>query len=236
MQRNAQRRSCAVLALIALAPSAYAQTIVPNPYLNTQLPPWTAFLSAAPDPAGSGNAPVWQATPDFDGSPASGSALIQLGTGAPPLNTAPPVEAVNAVNGASGIAQCVNFASVTQVDYLNYSLAFRRPAATVADSSVSATVEIRLFSAAGCSGFISGGTQQQTLTSANVPADTWQRVGDNGFVPTGAPVMAASAEIRGYLRQTGGAPSQAGYAINVDQFVLVLNSSTPVQLMHFEID
>jgi hypothetical protein len=224
----ATRRLCApvaaVLAAVALAPAAGAQTIVPNPHLDTQLAPWTAFVSAAPDPAGSGTAPAWQATPDVDGSATSGSALIHANTSAP------------ALNAASGMRQCFNFAGgPAPVSFLNYGMAFRLPATTAIDGSVNATVEMRLFSGAGCSGFIAGGTQGQDLASPAVVAGTWYRLADNSFVPPGAPVTAASVEVRGYLRQTGVTPTQADYAIDLDHFVVVLNSTTPVELLHFDI-
>ena len=69
-----------------------------------------------------------------------------------------------------------------------------------------------------------------------MPATTWYRISDNNFVPNGAPVMAASAEVRGYMRQTGATATQPDYAINLDHFVLVLNSTTPVELIRFQID
>lgn len=169
--------------------------------------------------------PAWQATPDVDANPASGSALIHVNASAP------------AANAASGIAQCFDFAGGPQaVSFLNYGMAFRRPAATAADGSVNATVEIRLYANAGCNGFLSGGTQGQDLAASGVTADTWYRIADNSFVPGGAPVTAASVQVRGYLRQTGAVPTQADYAIDLDQFVLVLNSTTPVELLHFDID
>ena len=218
--------TCALVALClaAAATTGAAQTIVPNPYLDTQLAPWTAFLSSAPDPVGSGGAPNWLATPDFNSSPASGSALIQINT---------PSQLTNA---ASGITQCFNFASPTSVTFFNYGMRFFVPATTVRDGSLTANVEVRLFSSAGCSGFISGGSQGQVIANAAVPAATWVALSDNSFIPAGAPLTAASAEVRASLRQNGGALTQASYAINVDQFVLVLNSTTPVQLMQFDVE
>lgn len=227
--RNASLRSMAMLLLVSAAPWAQAQTIVPNPYLNTQLTPWTAFVSAAPDPAGSGSAPSWVATPDFQNSAASGSAQVNF-------NAAPTLtEAVLAVNSTSGIAQCVDFAAPTSVTFYNYSMAFRAPPALVTDGSLAATVEVRLFSGAGCSGFLSGGSQGQVLSAAQVTNSTWYTLGDTSFVPMDSPVMAASAQVRAYLRQAG-ATTQTSYPINFDQFVLVLNSTTPVSLMHFDVN
>lgn len=216
--------TAAVSIALAFASPVGAQTLVPNPHLDTQLAPWTVFTSSAPDPVGGGAAPVWQSPPDVDGSVASGSALVRL----------TPVE--SAANTASGIAQCFDFAAPASVSFLNYGMAFQVPATTARDGAVSATVEMRLYSDAGCTGFLTGGTQGQTLAAASVPATTWYRIADNHFVPPNAPVTAASVQVRGYLRQTGSPPTQNDYAINLDHFVLVLNSTTPVELLHFDID
>lgn len=217
-------RGVVLVLLVASAPLAKAQTIVPNAHLTNELAPWEIFVSSAPDPLGSGTAPTWVAAPDIFDSPDSGSALVRIATSMP------------AENAASGIGQCVEFTSPTTIDFLNYGMAFRVPAATTLEGSLSATVEIRLFSGGDCTGFISGGTQAQTLAPGAVLPDTWYRIGDTGFVPVGAPIVAASAEIRGYLRQTGVFPSQSDYAINLDHFVLVLNSTTPVGLIHFDVE
>ncbi len=224
LRPGALLRGAILVLLIALVPLAKAQTIVPNAHLTNELTPWEVFVSSAPDPVGGGAAPTWVAGPDIFDSPDSGSALVRIATNAP------------AANAASGIGQCVEFTSPTAIDFLNYGMAFRVPAATTLEGSLSATVEIRLFSGGDCSGFISGGTQAQTLAPGAVLPDTWYRIGDTSFVPSGAPVMAASAEIRGYLRQTGVFPSQSDYAINLDHFVLVLNSTTPVGLIHFDVE
>lgn len=207
---------------IVTAPALHAQTIVPNPHLNTELPPWAAFHSAAPDPVGTGEAPIWQSPPDVDNNAGSGSSRVRL--------------TPSVANAASGISQCFDFAAPTSVNFFNYGMAFYVPAAATIDGSMSATVEVRLFSGVGCSGFLSGGTQGQTINAASVTSATWLRIGDNNFVPNNAPVTAASAEIRGYLRQTGGAPTQTDYALNLDHFVVVLNSTTPVELIRFQID
>lgn len=206
------------------AAAAKAQTIVPNAHLNTALAPWNVFVSAAPDVAGSGAVPVWMAVPDVDGSTASGSARIVLDSSASPRNA------------ASGVGQCVDFATPTSVAFLNYGMAYQVPPATPLDGSVRATVEVRLFANAGCGGFIGGGMQGQVLAAPGVLASTWYRLADTGFVPPGAPVMAASAEVRGYLRQTGAAQAASPFSINVDHFVLVLNSTTPVELIRFNVD
>lgn len=196
---------------------------MPNTNFDTELAPWTQFVSTAPDPSGSGAAPQWVATPDLDGNPASGSALIDIDTTSP------------ATDASSGIAQCVDFGAPASVSFVNYGMSFLVPGTTALDDSVSATVEIRLYSGAGCSGFISGGTQGQVLTGT-LTADTWYKLNDTGFTLPGAPVMVASAEVRGYLRQTGTAPTQAAYEVNVDHVFLILNSTTPVRLLDFHVE
>ena len=214
----------AAFVLVTAMSCAQAQTIVPNAQLDGSLPPWTAFTSSSPDPEGSGTPPAWQAAPDVDGNAASGSALIHIATSGP------------VANAASGMAQCFDFAGGAQsVSFLNYGMAFRLPATTTADGSVNATVEMRLFANAGCTGFLAGGTQGQNLTAAGTTAGTWYRLADNSFVPGGAPVSAASVQVRAYLRQTGAVPTQSDYAIDLDHFVVVLNSTTPVELLRFDI-
>ena len=47
-------------------------------------------------------------------------------------------------------------------------------------------------------------------------------------------VNAASVQVRGYLLRTT-TPGHAEYAIDLDNFVLVLNSTTPVELLRFDI-
>lgn len=217
-------RTGALFVLPFVAASALAQTIVPNANLDTQLAPWQPFLSAAPDPAGSGDAPAWVAAPDWNDSPTSGSARIDLRAG----GAAP--------NAASGMAQCVDFSSATLIHFVNYGMSFQVPATTADDGSLSATIELRLFADPGCNGFISGGTQGQTLVPGTAADAIWYSLGDNSFVPAGAPVTAASAQVRGYLRRTGTAPSQSDYPIHLDHFVLVLNDTTPVELMQFYVE
>ena len=183
--RASGRRWGAALLLAATAFAAHAQNTIPNPQFDTELAPWVTFASSAPDPVGAGAAPLWVATPDITGNPASGSAQISL----------------------DGVAMATN-----------------------------ATVEMRLFENPDCSGFITGGSQGQVLGPVFAGDTTWYRLSDHGFNVPDAPALAASAEIRGYLRRTGAAATQAAYSLNVDHFVLVLNSSTPVGLMHFDVE
>lgn len=211
-----------VLSFASLA--AVAQNVVPNPSLDTQLSPWTAFLSSSPDPDGAGASPAWSATPDYNANPASGSALIDIDTAAP------------AADAMSGIAQCFDLPAVTPISSLNYAMSFLVPAATTGDNSISASVEVRLFSGTGCNGFVTGGLQGQQI-AAGMPSDSsWYSLGDTNFVPPGAPVDIASIQMRGYLRQTGTAPTHTDYKVHVDRFALLLNGTTPVRLMQFDVE
>ncbi len=213
--------TCGLSFALAAIGAAHAQNIVPNPHLDTQLPPWTAYLSAAPDPAGAGSV-AWVASPDSDNSPASGSASVVIDTSTP------------ATNAASGMHQCIAF-STTTVSFVNYGMSVQIPAATSADGSVNATIEVRLFSDASCTNFIAGGTQGRTIV-AGVPSDTtWYTVGDTNLVVS--PAQAAqSAEVRAYLRETSTAPSAQSYSAFFDKFHLVLNSTTPVRLQEFGVE
>jgi len=204
------------------AATALAQNVAPNANFDTQLPPWAQFLSSAPDPTGAGAAPTWVAV-DTGGSASSGSAQVDINT-----NTA-------AADAASGIAQCVDFAPMA-ISLVNYGMSFRVPAATTSDGAINATVEMQLFSGAGCTGFISGGSQGRVLLAGLSSDTTWYSVGDNNFVPPGAPVTAASAQFRAYLRQVGVTPSTNDYKVNFDSAHLVLNNTTPVRLQAFEVD
>jgi len=206
------------------AGSVFAQNIVSNPNFDTQLAPWAQFLSSAPDPAGAGAAPTRIAV-DINNSPSSGAGQVNINTTTP------------AGDAASGIAQCVDFGALTAISFMNYGMSFRIPAATTADAAINATVEVRLFTSAGCSGFLTGGSQGRDLL-AGMPSDiTWYTVGDTSFVPPGAPVMAASAEFRAYLREINGVgPTTTSYTVDYDAAHLVLNSLTPVRLQQFDVE
>ena len=205
-------------------PSVQAQNLVPNPNFDTVLAPWAQFLSSAPDPVGAGAAPVRVGSPDFNASPGSGSALVDINTTTP------------ATNAASGISQCFNFSAATPVNFVNYGSSFLVPATTTTDSSINATIEVRIYAGANCTTFISGGNQGRTFLPGLATA-TWFTATDNSFILPGAPVSASSAEVRGYLRQTGGAAStQTDYKANFDKFFLVLNSITPVRLLNFGVE
>jgi hypothetical protein len=209
--------------LITFTTPAFAQNIVINPNFNAPvtLVPWTQFLSSSPDPNGVGAAPSAVTTPDAANSPTSGSALTDINT------------TIAAVNAASGMSQCIDFGSMT-VSLVNYGASIFVPGATITDGAINATVEVRLFSGAGCSGFVTGGSQGRTFV-AGLTTNTWYGIGDSGFSPPGGSVSAASAEVRAYLRQTS-APTQTDYKANFDNFHLVLNSSTPVRLQQFDVE
>lgn len=207
---------------LVAVPALNAQTLVPNPHLDAQLPPWSAFVSGAPDPVGGGAAPAWESPPDVNGAPTSGSARVRMTPTLP--------------NAKSGMAQCFDFATPTSIQFLNYGMAYYVPSPALLDGATVATVEVRLFSGAGCAGFLSGGTQIQSLSASNLSAATWYRLADNHFVPNDAPVTAASVQIRGYLLQSPGQPTQSEYALNLDHFVVVPNSTTPVSLIRFDVE
>ena len=218
-------RGFSALLLLSFAAPGLAQNIAPNENFDTQLPPWAQFVSSAPDPVGAPvTGPTWLSNVDINNNPLSGSGFVDLNTSQPQANA------------ASGIAQCVDFAS-TSVSLINYGINVRVPAATTTDSSINATVEMRLFSGAGCSGFITGGSQGRTLIAGTASDTTWYLLGDSNFVPPGAPVAAQSAQIRAYLREVnGGDPSVAAYRVDFDAAHLVLNSTTPVRLQSFDVE
>jgi len=200
-----------------------AQNITPNPNFDTQLSPWVQYQSSPPDPNGAG-ASAFLGTVDINNSPTSGSGRVTIDTSQP------------AANAASGIAQCVDFSS-TSISLINYGINVRVPSATTTDASINATLEMRLFSGAGCSGFIGGGTQGRTLIAGTGSDTTWYLLGDASFIPPGAPVTASSAQIRAYLRQVnGGAPSTSSYVVEFDAEHLVLNATTPVRLQSFDVE
>jgi len=211
--------------LLCMAALASAQNIAPNQNFDSGLPPWAVFVSSAPDPVGAPvTGPTWLNNVDINNNPSSGSGFVDINTSQPQANA------------GSGIAQCVDFAS-TAVSLVNYGIGIRVPSTTTTDASVNATVEMRLFSGAGCSGFITGGSQGRTLVAGLASDTNWYLVGDSSFVPPGAPVSAMSAQIRAYLREVnGGNPSVGSYQVDFDAAHLVLNSTTPVRLQQFEVD
>jgi hypothetical protein len=208
-------------ALIFLAAPAFAQNLVVNPNFNTTLVPWTPFLSSAPDPAGAGSA-NWVPTPDVNGNAGSGSAAITIAA------------APAAANAASGIDECVPFASTT-VSSVNYGVSFLVPATNLPDGGANATIEIRLFSDGACTNFISGagGSQGQDIVPGIPNNATWYTIIDPNFQPA-APVTAASVQLRAYLRKTGA--SANAYNVNFDKVFVFLNGSTPVRLQQFDVE
>ena len=208
--------------LAALCASAKAQNTIQNPNFAADLPPWTLFLSAAPDPAGSGSA-AWTATEDA-GDAIGTSGAAELGLDANP----------SAAHAAAGIRQCVTFAQTTVLQ-ANYGARFKIPASDAADGSVGATVEIRFFSDAACTQFIAGagGTQGRAIV-AGVPDDAfWYSAGDASFqLPVNT--VAQSAEVRASLRKLG--TSNQPYVGYFDDIYLSLNGSVPVSLQSFDVD
>jgi len=216
---NATLALTALLSLLSLP--AFAQNLVQNPNFNATLVPWTQFLSSAPDPAGAGTA-TWVPSPDADNNAGSGSAAVTIAA------------APAATNAASGIDECVPFAS-TLVSTVNYGASVRLPAADPADGGANATIEIRLFSDSACTNFISGagGSQGQDIVAGIPNNATWYALGDPNFQPA-TPVTAASVQVRAYLRKTGA--SANAYNANFDKVFVFLNGSTPVRLQDFGVE
>ncbi|MEO5625701.1 MAG: hypothetical protein ABIQ70_06825 [Dokdonella sp.] len=216
-------RAAAFAGLMIFAVAAQAQNTVQNPNFATTLPPWALFLSAAPDPVGSGSA-VWTATQDASGVlGTSGAAQVDLG--------ASPSTAL----AAAGISQCVVFAAPTMVLQANYGARFKIPASDAADGSVGAAVEIRFFTDAACTQFIAGaGGMQGRAIVSGVPDDGfWYSAGDPAFTPP-ANTLAASAEVHATLRKLGS--SATPYTAYFDDIFLSLNGTVPVSLQSFGID
>lgn len=212
----------AVLVLGGLVASAHAQNNVVNPNFTTDLAPWTLFLSAAPDPVGSGSA-SWTASQDAGGA-IGVSGAAQVGLDASP----------STANAASGISQCIAFAPVT-VTQANYGARFKIPASDASDGSVGASIEIRFFSDAACTTFIpgAGGTQGRAIV-ASVPDDaTWYSASDAAFVPP-ANTIAQSAQVRASLHKLGS--SATAYTGYFDDIFLSLNGSVPVTLQSFNVN
>lgn len=222
-------RLAALAALLAAAVTApaSAQSIVLNPNFDTDLASWTKLLSAAPDPVGAGADPQRVASPDDNGG-ASGSALIDI--------TTSPTQG-DATNAASGISQCIDFHTTpVSVHFVDYGMNFLVPATTADDSSIAAIVEIRLYADANCATFVTGGNQGRTIVSGLASDTAWYLAEDDNFLPPVDGVSVASAEIRGFLRETGAALAQTDYKINVDRFFLRINTATPVRLLDFKVD
>jgi len=108
--------------LIASAPPALAQNTVLNPNFATDLAPWALFVSAPPDPIGSGSA-TWTAAQD------AGNAIGVSGAARVGLDATP-----TGAHAAAGIRQCVAFAQPTNVMQANYGARFKIPASDVRTS------------------------------------------------------------------------------------------------------
>jgi hypothetical protein len=222
--RHARSWQIAVFAaLLGVAQQAQAQNQVDNPNFATELVPWTLFLSAAPDPAGSGSA-SWTAQQDVSGT------LGHSGAGQVVLDASP-----QAPHSAAGIRQCIPFAQATTVVQANYGARFKIPATDVADGTTSVAVEVRFFSDAACAQFIAGaGGMQSRSIAASVPDDGfWYSAGDPAFAPP-LNTVAGSAEVRASLRKLG--TSANAYTAYFDDIYLSLNGSVPVSLQSFGVD
>jgi hypothetical protein len=208
--------------LLSLSGPLAAQNVVSNSNFTGGLAPWASFVSAAPDPVGSGTG-TQDPLVDVNNNPLSGSGKVTIDA-APALT-----------NAASGISQCVNFASVT-VSFANYGARFKLPVSgNAADSGANATTEIRFFSNPNCvaADFIpgSGGSQGMDFVAGSLNDTTWYSTGDTNFVPPPS-TTAQSALVRAFVRKNGS--SDHSYLAFFDDVFLRINDSTPVQLQRFQ--
>lgn len=216
-------RDLVFVAALGVAMKTSAQNQVVNPNFNLDIPPWAVFLSTAPDPAGSGSA-AWTTSEDVSGAiGSSGAAQVMLDA-----NPSTP-------QAAAGIRQCFAFAPATTINQANYGARFKIPAASVADATVNAAVEIRFFSDAACADFIAGagGLQGRTI-SVGVPDDAfWYGTGDPNFIPP-LGTVAQSAEVRATVRKLG--RSVNAYTVYFDDIFLSVNGTVPVVLQSFSVE
>ena len=216
------------LLLILISSKAFSQNTTINPNLNSDLTPWNATLSVAPDPNGFGSV-SWTNIHNNDNiMNGSGSAQVQLST--PPV---PP----NPANASSGFQQCIVFPSPpVSVMTAKYGTHVLIPlTGNPVNGSANASIEVRFFSDGNCLDFIpgAGGNQGKEFNGALSDAD-WYVLEDNSLVMPNGAISASSAEVRGFLRTTG--TSSDNYIAFFDHVFLALNGSLPVELLHFSID
>jgi len=219
---------------VLVASNAVAQdNLLSNSNLNSELAPWTATLSGAPDPVGSGSI-TWAGLINSDNvMNGSGSAQVALSA---PSTTTP-------ANASSGFRQCVALpdplfpAAPTHVTSANYGAHFLIPATgNASDGLANATIEVRFFSDGNCSAFIpgAGGTQGMVLTSLALNDIVWYELEESNLsMPSGA-VTASSAEVRAFLRTTGTTSNR--YIAYFDRIFLAINGGLPVELVRFSVD
>ena len=204
-----------------------AQNIVTNSNLAENLLPWTQDASAAPDPPATGTASWTGAINDDNTVDATGSGWIQL-TGNPG----------QPANASMGIRQCVTFPMPpVAVSSASYGAHFLAPATgNPIDGLAGASVEVRFYSDADCLTFIpgTGGSQGFRMTSGALSDTVWYEIGDSELAMPAAQILAASAEVRVFVRTQ--ASTDNGYQIYFDRIWMSLNGTVPVELLKFEIE
>lgn len=213
--------------LMTLTVPAFAQNVLQNSTFEQSLTPWQGAASSAPDPIATGSA-TWTNTRNLDNVPSgsgSSNTLLAAAAGQP-------------AKAAFGIRQCVALPGAPfTVTQANYEASFLAPATgNPTDGRANATVEVRFFADAACSAFIpgAGGSQGVDLAAGLLSDTQWYTIGDAAFVPPGGSVSASSAEVRAYLRTT--ATTGNAYRAYFDQVVLSLNGTTPVELLHLQVE
>jgi hypothetical protein len=209
----------------ALAASATAQNTLQNSTFDFTLLPWVGVASSAPDPVATGTA-LWTDTRNLDN--------VLNGSGSSDTTLA--AAASQPANASFGIRQCVTLPSApVTVTEANYEANFLAPATgNPADGLGNATVEVRFFSDAACTTFVSGASQGIDLLPALLNDTQWYTIGDPQFVPPGGSIVASSAEVQAYIRTVS--TTSNAYRAFFDHVILSLNGTTPVKLQHFGIE
>lgn len=164
--------------------------------MDSELAPWTATLSVAPDPNGFGSANWINTHNDDNIMNGSGSVQIQLSL---------PLASPNSVNASSGFRQCVTLpdAPVTVMS-ANYGAHILIPVnGNPVTGFANASIEVRFFTDGNCLSFIpgAGGNQGMDLNGTLSDSD-WYVLEDSSFFMPNGGITASSAELRGFLRTT----------------------------------
>ncbi|MFK8012201.1 MAG: hypothetical protein AB8B80_09190 [Marinicellaceae bacterium] len=213
-----------LLIFIVIPSTVMSQNITINPNINSELQPWVAFLSVAPDPNGTGSVNWTGSQNNENVMNGSGSAQVQL---------EPPIF----VNASSGFRQCIELpnapVSVMVAKYGTHVLIPQtgNPMSGVANASI----EVRFFSDANCSSFIPGAGGNQGRIFDGILSDTdWYIIEDNSLSMPNDSIVASSAEVRGFLRATEASSEE--YVAYFDHVFLALNGNLPVELIQFSVD
>jgi hypothetical protein len=213
---------CALVAGFVLGPPAAAQNLLQNPRFDTDLTSWSGYASLAPDPVGTG-VHAWS-TQDVDGSPTSGSALVEF-AGTP-----------TGGNAAFGVSQCVDLTAVQPVTSAVFGTRVLLPAEQTADGGTNVTIEVAFFAAAGCTGaLITGGSQGKNVLAPDLSDSVWSttEIVLPGFdiAPLDSPL---SAQLRLVVRRVGSNANTLDAFF--DQPYFAVNGNVPVELLRFEVE